>query len=281
MLARHRSLLEERLTLLLSRCHERGGADSALYEAAGYALLSSHAKRLRPQILLAVLIDYGIPCGRGVDPACALEMIHTYSLIHDDLPAMDDDAFRRGRPTLHTAYGEAMAILTGDYLLTYAFEVLAHAPNLPAEKRIELITLFSRLAGGEGMIGGQVADIRHKGRPLDPDAIDTMFAKKTGALFVVAFESGALIAETPEKERTLLREAGYAFGKAYQYRDDLRDIEKDGEGGMRHGNREEIRKKANDLFLAGLRHLRTLSEEMTTVEAIMTSLQGESQHLHQ
>lgn len=134
--------------LIETRLRELVPIQGTLFEAASYSLLAP-AKRLRPLLILAGCQCYDIPLRKALDCACALEMIHTYSLIHDDLPSMDDDDFRRGLPTLHKVFGEAVAILTGDYLLTYAFEVLAQISCLTAEERLQLVQCFARAAGAQ------------------------------------------------------------------------------------------------------------------------------------
>ncbi len=213
-----RSLINERLDALIS---EREGPHSLLYKEARYSLLLP-GKRLRPLLLLKVLEDYDLPIEKGLDAASALEMIHTYSLIHDDLPCMDNDDLRRGKPTLHKVYGEAQALLAGDFLLTYAFEVLAKS-GLPTE----VITIIAEAAGGEGMIGGQVVDILSEGKEINWDTLLFMYLRKTAALFSAALECGALISGAPYPEQMALRNAGKYFGIAYQIRDDILDVTSD------------------------------------------------------
>jgi len=219
-------LITPHLDLIELRLHEIIPAidapHSLLFEAARYSLLLP-AKRFRPLLLLAVLDDFDCPLEWGIDPACALEMVHTYSLIHDDLPCMDDDELRRGKPTLHKVYDEAQAILTGDYLLTYAFEVLANAPHLSAEKKLSLTRLLSSRAGGDGMIGGQVIDILYEGKSIDSETLKLMFSKKTAALLAVSLEFGAVIANLNTEDQKHLQKAGIALGVGYQYIDDLLD----------------------------------------------------------
>ena len=216
----HQDLIEERLQEVIPSID---APHSTLFEAARYSLLLP-AKRFRPLLVLSVLEDFDCPLEWGIDPACALEMVHTYSLIHDDLPCMDDDDLRRGKPTLHKVYDEAQAVLAGDYLLTYAFEILAKAPHLTTQKKLELIRLLSNRAGGDGMIGGQVIDILHEGKPIASETLKLMFAKKTAALLVTALEFGGLIADLNLDDQNHLKTAGLALGIGYQYIDDLLDI---------------------------------------------------------
>lgn len=216
----HLDLIENRLHDILPTTHE---PHSILFEAARYSLLLP-AKRIRPLLLLAALNDFGYSMELGIDPACAIEMIHTYSLIHDDLPCMDDDELRRGKPTLHKAYNEAQAVLAGDYLLTYAFEILANAPHLSSEKKIQLIRLLAIRSGGNGMIGGQVIDIINEGKSINPEMLKLMFSKKTAALLTVSLEFAGVIANLKKEEQEHLKKASLALGIGYQYIDDLLDL---------------------------------------------------------
>jgi geranylgeranyl diphosphate synthase type II len=212
------SLINEYLEQLIPI---KEGPHSLLYEGARYSLLLP-GKRLRPLLLLKVLQDYEVPIEKGLDAAAALEMIHTYSLIHDDLPCMDDDDLRRGKPTHHKIYGEGQAVLAGDFLLTYAFEVLAKS-GLPSE----IITIISSAAGGEGMIGGQVVDLLTEGKESDWDTLLFMYLGKTAALFSAALECGAVISGASYSEQAAFRNAGKYFGIAYQIRDDVLDVTSD------------------------------------------------------
>ena len=156
-----------------------------LFLAARYSLLSS-GKRLRPMLVLAVCESFGIDQDHALIPACALEMIHTYSLIHDDLPCMDDDDLRRGQPTLHKVYPEWHALLTGDFLLTYAFELLSTAPLLDTHQKLDLIKSLAKHAGAHGMIGGQMIDLLSKEQTVDWKVLEQMHLGKTAGLIVAA-----------------------------------------------------------------------------------------------
>lgn len=207
-------LLEERLQSLLK--------DSGpLFDAARYALFSG-GKRVRPLLLLACLETYGCPLEKGLSPASALECIHTYSLIHDDLPCMDNDDLRRGKPTLHRVFPEWHALLTGDYLLTFAFEILASAPHLLAAQKLDLIEIFSRQSGAQGMIGGQMLDLSYTAN-LTQKELEQLHTYKTAALFSCALEAAAIIANTSLSDRLLLKECGIKLGIAFQVHDDLQD----------------------------------------------------------
>ena len=188
---------------------------SLLRQAARYSLLLP-GKRLRPLFLLSLLKHFGKPIDLGLDCACALEMIHAYSLIHDDLPCMDDDDLRRGKPTLHKVYGEGYAVLAGDFLLTQAFQTLTEA-NL----QNKIIATIAQAAGGNGMIGGQVLDLQSEGKLIDWETLEKMYLGKTAALFSAALECAALLAE---EDPTPYKEAGLLFGIAYQMLDDILDV---------------------------------------------------------
>jgi geranylgeranyl diphosphate synthase, type II len=188
---------------------------SKLFEMAQYSLRGG--KLLRPLLMLSVLEAYGIPLSQGLFPACALEMVHTYSLIHDDLPCMDDDDERRGKPSLHRAYPESHAVLTGDFLLTYAFEVLAKCPDLDAETRLELIITLAKRSGNSGMIGGQILDLEGADTP---ETIRVMHLKKTAAMITASLEFGAIVAQ---EDPLIFREIGNDLGLSFQIVDDLLD----------------------------------------------------------
>jgi farnesyl diphosphate synthase len=187
-------------------------------------------KRLRPFLVAesAALFDRGSSAIDALHVAAALECVHCYSLIHDDLPAMDDDDLRRGQPTVHKAFDEATAILAGDALLTFAFDILAAADSgLPAGARLELVAGLARAAGLGGMAGGQALDLAAEQSPLDEAGIITLQAMKTGALIRYACEAGAIAGGATAGERERLAEFGSAIGLAFQLADDLLDLSAD------------------------------------------------------
>jgi geranylgeranyl diphosphate synthase type II len=194
--------------------------DETIFEAARYTLLS-HGKRIRPLLTLATAAVFGVDPLLALDPACAIEMIHTYSLIHDDLPCMDNDDLRRGKPTLHKIYGEPMALLAGDYLLTYAFEVIANAQTLGREQRLQIIKTLAMRAGAPGMISGQAIDIESKGKEIDEETLLLMHEGKTSSLLTACLECGSLVAGYPPTP--LLQSIGKDLGLIYQLQDDLLD----------------------------------------------------------
>lgn len=247
-----RSLINTRLEALLPK---REGLHFLLFEGAHYSLMLP-GKRLRPLFLLGCLEDYNVPLEKGLDVACALEMIHTYSLIHDDLPCMDDDDLRRGKPSLHKVYGEGQAILVGDFLLTYAFEVLATcgAPQ-------EVTALIAKAAGGHGMIGGQIVDILFEGKPINWDILEFMYLGKTAALFSTALECGALLSDASNEERSSLREAGKLFGIAFQMHDDILDATSDTETLGKPAGSDRAQDKSNCVTLLGIERAQEVATE--------------------
>jgi farnesyl diphosphate synthase len=194
-----------------------------LVAAMRHAVLGP-GKRLRPFLLIEAARVFGMTGESVTRAAAALECVHCYSLVHDDLPAMDDDNMRRGRPTVHKAYDEATAILTGDALLTLAFSILADPATDPDPKvRTELIAGLAAAAGAGGMVGGQMLDLAAEKRKLGEDAIRRMQAMKTGALFRYACEAGAILGRASVPKRTRLAEFGSALGLVFQLADDLID----------------------------------------------------------
>ena len=200
------------------------GPASRLAEAMRYSVLSG-GKRLRPILALAACEAFGGDDAKILEPAAALELVHTYSLVHDDLPAMDDDDLRRGRPTAHKAFGEAEAILAGDALLTLAFEVLATRPagSPRAGRRADAVALVARRAGQAGMVGGQLADLEAERRPPETAPPEWIHRHKTGALLSASVELGALHAGASPAEREAIARYGDALGLAFQIADDILD----------------------------------------------------------
>lgn len=194
-----------------------------IYEAMEYSLLAG-GKRLRPVLTLEVCRLCGGAPERALPLGCAVEMVHTYSLIHDDLPAMDDDDLRRGRPTNHKVYGQATAILAGDGLLTAAFEVIAQAPGLTDAQRLEAVRTLARAAGPAGMVGGQVLDIAGEGRALPRAEVEHLQALKTGALICCAARMGCIAAGADEALGAAVERYAAKLGLAFQVRDDILDV---------------------------------------------------------
>lgn len=196
---------------------------SGLFDAMQYPL-APESKRIRPILVHAA----ALACGTAADvdyAAGALELIHTYSLVHDDLPAMDDDDLRRGKPTLHKAYDEATAILVGDGLQARAFELIAEAPGLSAAQKVAMIKVLAKAAGPSGMVGGQYLDIAATGKDLSLKHLEAMHALKTGALIRASLALGGIAADANNDQLVALDRYGIHTGLAFQVVDDILDVE--------------------------------------------------------
>lgn len=189
--------------------------------------LTNGGKRLRPLLIYATGLSFGAPWENLDIPACAVELIHTYSLIHDDLPCMDNADLRRGKPTCHKTFGEAIAVLTGDALHTLAMQILAgHPAPLSAERRVGMMKVLSEACGPFGMAGGQALDITLMSHSLPGDLLENIYRLKTGALFTACIELGRLASfDTNEHNQKALKEFGECIGLAFQIQDDILDIE--------------------------------------------------------
>ncbi len=206
----------------LARAFAAESPHADLQEAMEYSLLAG-GKRIRPVLTLETCRLCGGEAEAALPFACAVEMIHTYSLIHDDLPAMDNDDLRRGRPTSHVVYGEATAILAGDALLTAAFEQLVRA-DLPASQIVEGVKCLAHAAGSAGMVGGQALDMAGEGRALSREELELLQSLKTGALISAAAELGCIAAGGTGEQRAQVRTYAQALGRAFQVRDDMLDV---------------------------------------------------------
>ena len=232
-----------------------------LQEAMEYSLLAG-GKRIRPVLTLETCRLCG---GRAEDAlpfACGVEMIHTYSLIHDDLPAMDDDDLRRGRPTNHIVYGEAAAILAGDALLTAAFEQLTKAA-LPAERIVEAVRCLSRAAGSAGMVGGQALDMAGEGRALNRGELELLQSLKTGALISAAAELGCIAAGAASEQMAQVFRYAQALGLAFQVRDDMLDVTSSPEELGKPVGSDRANEKSTFVTLLGLEGCSALVESLT------------------
>lgn len=217
--------------MALSRLCEEGAVTGThraqLYSASAYSLVNP-GKLIRPLLCYSACsaVD-SAKIDRGDAPACAIELIHTYSLIHDDLPAMDDDDLRRGKPSLHKAYDEATAILVGDGLQARAFELLADAPGLSAGQRIAMVKVLASAAGPAGMVGGQFIDIQATNSDMTLDELKNMHSLKTGALIRASLALGGIAAGASAQQLSALDEFGAHIGLAFQVIDDILDVEGD------------------------------------------------------
>ncbi len=243
-----------------------------LLEAMRYSLLGG-GKRLRPVLVIAAGALFGAPLDRVMPAACALEMIHTYSLIHDDLPCMDDDDLRRGRPTNHKVYGEAVATLAGDALLTMAFELLARQAvleGITGDRAALVVREVAVAAGAAGMVGGQVEDLSWEGREAPLQQLQTIHRLKTGALFRAALRTGAILGGATADEMTALDRYAHHFGLAFQIQDDVLDVIGDAVKTGKGVGRDERHAKSTYVRLFGLDDAqeRARQEVRAAVEAL-------------
>ncbi len=259
--------LKDRATLieraLESVVPASAGPAGRLFEAMRYSLLDG-GKRLRPVLALASCEAVGGAVENAMAFACAVEMVHTYSLIHDDLPCMDDDDLRRGRPTNHKVYGEALAILAGDGLLTDAFGLVTRSPvaGRASGLIVETVAELAEAAGSAGMVGGQVIDILGEGSDLNLEQLEYMHGKKTGALFSVAVRGGARLGgATPSQMESLTAYAG-ALGLCFQVVDDLLDVEASAEQMGKRTHKDEARGKNTYPAILGIDRSHELAREL-------------------
>ncbi|AQY51085.1 polyprenyl synthetase family protein [Paenilisteria weihenstephanensis] len=225
-------------------------SDQKLEQSMIYSL-EAGGKRIRPLLVLATIIAYGREPELGYQTAAAMEMIHTYSLIHDDLPAMDNDDYRRGKLTNHKVYGEATAILAGDALLTKAFEMIVSDVTLTATIKVDLIQLFAKNAGANGMVGGQQADILGENRTLSLSELESIHRRKTGALLSASVLSGAIIAGASEDDKKVLEKFAHHIGIAFQICDDILDVIGDAQKmGKKTGADSELQKSTYPALLS-------------------------------
>lgn len=258
---RERAALVERA---LAECvHAPAGPADRLLEAMRYSLLAG-GKRLRPVLALAACEAVGGALDAALPLACAIEMIHTYSLVHDDLPCMDDDDLRRGRPTNHKVFGEAIATLAGDGLLTDAFKILAAAAASARSARalLETIMELADAAGSDGMVGGQVIDLLGEGQALALEQLEDLHSRKTGALFVAAVRGGARLGGATAAQLAAMREYAQALGLAFQVIDDLLDVESSTEAMGKRTNKDQARGKATYPSLLGVERSRQLARDL-------------------
>lgn len=233
-----------------------------LYEAIRYSLLGG-GKRIRPILAYASCEAFGGIRSATDAAAAAVELIHAYSLIHDDLPAMDDDDLRRGQPTCHRAFDEATAILAGDALQALAFEWISQAEHLQADTRLHMTSLLARAAGPQGMVGGQAIDLGAVGRQLDQQQLEDMHQRKTGALIRASVQLGALAAEQASTEQlAALSQYADCIGLAFQVQDDILDVEGNTDVlGKNHGA-DAARDKPSFAALLGLENAHALGHSL-------------------
>lgn len=204
---------------------EKLRAPYVLKESMSYSLQGG-GKKIRPLLLFATLDAFGKNIEIGIKPACALEMIHTYSLIHDDLPCMDDDDFRRGKPTNHKVFGEDIAVLAGDALLTYAFQLITemNEADVSDQVKLKLISELAIAAGPEGMVAGQVADMEGEKKQLSGEELQYIHERKTGKMLMYPVIAGAILANASMEQISNLTQFAYKLGIAFQIQDDILDV---------------------------------------------------------
>ncbi len=232
--------------------------------AVRYSLFAG-GKRLRPLLVLSAAEAVGGSVADALPAAAAFEMIHTYSLIHDDLPAMDDDSLRRGRPTSHVVFGEAIAILAGDALQSHAFALLADSPppcRVPAERRLRAVAELASAAGAGGMVGGQVLDLESEGRPADAEALERIHRHKTGALIRAAARVGAIVSGASEDDLHRLTRFAEEAGLAFQIVDDILDVEGSAATLGKSAGKDEKAGKATYPQVLGIDNARRKAEEL-------------------
>jgi geranylgeranyl diphosphate synthase type II len=235
----------------------------SIHKAMRYSVFAG-GKRLRPILCLETARIFGPDVALALHPACAIEFIHTYSLIHDDLPALDNDDLRRGKPTCHKKFGEATAILAGDALLTLAFETIGSAP-IDAARRAAILTEIAGAAGTvNGMVGGQVADLEAEGRPVTPQTLEYIHRSKTAALIRASITAGALSIGAPEEDVSRLRRFGETIGWAFQVTDDILDVEESSAALGKTAGKDIAQQKATYPSVYGLERSHEIARDLAT-----------------
>jgi geranylgeranyl diphosphate synthase type II len=247
---------------------------SSIHRAVRYSVFAG-GKRLRPVLCLESARIFDADITPALHPACAMEFIHTYSLIHDDLPALDNDDLRRGKPTCHKQFGEATAILAGDALLTLAFETLGATPVAP-ERRVAMVSEVARSAGTvNGMVGGQMADLEAEGKDIAPAMLEYIHRSKTGALVRASVVSGALCAGAGDADVARLRRFGEQIGWAFQVVDDILDVEESSAALGKTAGKDQAQRKATYPAVYGLDKSRVMAHELTEKAVDELSAYGE------
>jgi len=235
---------------------------ASIHEAMRYCVFAG-GKRLRPILCLETARIFSSDVAPALHPACAIEFIHTYSLIHDDLPALDNDDLRRGKPTCHKQFGEAIAILAGDALLTLAFETIAATP-VDAGRRVKMLTEISSAAGTvNGMVGGQVADLEAEGKSVGPETLEYIHRSKTAALIRASISAGALCMGAADSDVVRLRRFGETIGWAFQVTDDILDVEESSAALGKTAGKDAEQQKATYPSLYGLERSHQIADQLS------------------
>jgi geranylgeranyl diphosphate synthase type II len=238
-------------------------APSSIHEAMRYSVFAG-GKRIRPILCLETARIFAADVTPSLHPACAIEFIHTYSLIHDDLPALDNDDLRRGKPTCHKKFGEAIAILAGDALLTLAFETIGEAP-VDAALRVKMLVEVASAAGTvNGMVGGQVADLEAEGKGVGPEMLEYIHRSKTAALIRAAITAGAISAGAAQEDVAKLRHFGETIGWAFQVTDDILDVEESSAALGKTAGKDIAQQKATYPAVFGLERSHQIANELST-----------------
>jgi len=238
--------------------------------------INAGGKRIRPLLVLATLEDLGVESEDALTVACAAELLHTYSLIHDDLPCMDDDKFRRGKPTNHIVYGEGVAVLAGDALQTLAFGSLTHLSDTSAQDTLRIIRLLSEASGATGMVGGQMLDIEGETKSVSLSELETIHVNKTGALLSFCIGAGAILAGLNEEKSAKLKDFAYHIGLAFQIQDDVLDITSTTEELGKTAGSDALSEKSTYPSLLGLEGAKArLAEHHQSARASLAFLETE------
>lgn len=283
MTERLKQFMEEHLAPINSELEyqvEKLNAPEILKESMLYSIRAG-GKRIRPLFVIAVADMFHNKQKEAYTVGAAVEMIHTYSLIHDDLPSMDNDDLRRGKPTNHVVFGEAFATLAGDALNTLAFGILARMDNVSPEKKVELINLLSIASGAEGMVGGQVLDIEGENKQLNLAELENVHVNKTGAILRFSIEAGAVLSDASLEDRKALVEFAHHIGLAFQIQDDILDVEGTSEQLGKTAGKDEAsnkstypslltidgaKEKLNEHYNFALKALEKLSKDTTLLQ---------------
>lgn len=278
MIASYREKCQQLISPLLeSLLQAKQSNNQRLYHAMHYSVMNG-GKRVRPLLTLASCEAVGGHIQQAISPACAVELIHAYSLVHDDLPAMDDDSLRRGKPTTHIAFDEATAILAGDALQTLAFELLS-SPELtqqPPEAKLRMLQLLAQASGAAGMVGGQAFDLQATGRAVTLEQLENIHRQKTGALINASVQIGALASGVAtEQQLQQLNDYATAIGLAFQVQDDILDITADTQTLGKQQGSDKVLDKATYPALMGLEKAQDYAKQLQ--EQALDALAGFAQ----
>lgn len=252
------------------------GHPAILWQAMRHGVLNG-GKRIRPVLLITACVASGGTIGQALPTACALELIHCYSLIHDDLPSMDNDDMRRGQPTVHKAYSEAMAILAGDALAAMAFGLITETPNVSADRLLHVVRELSRAASVEGLVNGQADDIVSANLPPTAEALNRIHQGKTGALFRFACRAGGILADRPQDTIDLLGQYGETLGLVFQIVDDLLDIRADSTILGKTGGKDQAQGKITFPAVYGIEQSEAiLAEQTRRLDTLLNQLDARS-----